>query len=102
MQRNTIVNSTALGYQRQIALSLIGDFINGKRDASDVFDSQRLGQYLAVIDTWGAWHGLAWNNWRWYYNPHTAKLEPIQSDVNVSPAKHSLMMKPPSHYFFTQ
>ncbi|WP_114787286.1 CotH kinase family protein [Vibrio tetraodonis] len=99
LQRNTIVNSTALGYQRQIALSLIGDFINGKRDASDVFDSQRLGQYLAVIDTWGAWHGLAWNNWRWYYNPHTAKLEPIQSDVNVSPAKHSLMMKPPSHYF---
>ena len=31
--------------------------------------------------------------------PHTAKLEPIQSDVNVSPAKHSLMMKPPSHGF---
>ncbi|NOH70927.1 hypothetical protein F0225_06180 [Vibrio pectenicida] len=99
LQRNTILSSTALGYQRQIALSLIEGFINGKFSASDVFDTQRLGQYLAVIDTWGAWHGLAWNNWRWYYNPHTAKLEPIQSDVNVSPAKHSLMMKSPSHFF---
>lgn len=99
LQRNTILNNQALNFQRQIALSLIGDFINGKLSADQVFDSKRLGQYLAVIDTWGAWHALAWNNWRWYYNPHTAKLEPIQSDVNVSPAKHSLVMKSPSQFF---
>ena len=78
LQRNTIVNSTALGYQRQIALSLIGDFINGRLDASDVFDSKRLGQYLAVIDTWGAWHGLKVEQLALVLQP------PIQQSLNLS------------------
>lgn len=99
IQRNTVLKNTALGYQRQIALTLLSGFINGKLAASEVFDAKRVGQYLATVDAWGAWHALAWNNWRWYYNPHTAKLEPIQSDVNISPAKHSMLAQSPSQQF---
>ena len=85
--------------QRQIALSLLNDFIDKKRSASDVFDAKRLSQYLATVDLWGAWHALTWNNWRWYYNPHTAKLEPIQSDVAVTPAAHIWLMRPTESSF---
>ena len=96
IQKKTVMGKEALAMQRQIALTLISDFIDGKRSASDVFDTKRIGQYLATVDIWGAWHALTWNNWRWYYNPHTAKLEPIQSDVLVSPARHTWLMKPPT------
>ena len=61
-----------------------------------MFDAKKLGQYLATVDVWGAWHALTWNNWRWYYNPHTALLEPIQSDVAVTPAEHIWLMQAPS------
>ncbi len=96
LQRKTILKNSALRKQRQIALSLLNDFFSGKRPASDVFDPVKLGQYLATVDSWGAWHALTWNNWRWYYNPHTARLEPIQSDVAVTPAKHIWLMRAPS------
>ncbi|OBU17195.1 hypothetical protein CTM88_05120 [Photobacterium aquimaris] len=96
IQQKRISRKLELNYQRQLALTLLSDFINGDRSASDVFDSQLLGQYLATVDVWGAWHALTWNNWRWYYNPHTAKLEPIQSDVAVSPSRHQLLIRPPS------
>ena len=88
IQRTSVLRDPELNRHRMIALSLISDFFEGKRVASDVFDYEKLGQYLASIDVWSAWHALSWNNWRWYYNPVTAKLEPIQSDVAVTPAKH--------------
>jgi len=96
LQKQTILKNSSLGKQRQIALQLVADFLAGNRRASDVFDPKRLGQYLATADLWGAWHALIWNNWRWYYNPHTALLEPIQSDVAISPAPHHWLMQPPS------
>ncbi|WP_241652105.1 hypothetical protein [Pseudoalteromonas phenolica] len=99
LQRGTILGNPALSQQRQIALALLDDFLNKKRPASDVFDAKKMGQYLATVDLWGAWHALTWNNWRWYYNPHLAKFEPIQSDVAVTPAKHHWLMTPPSHDF---
>ncbi len=99
LQRGTILGNPALSQQRQIALALLDDFLNKKRPASDVFDAKKMGQYLATVDLWGAWHALTWNNWRWYYNPHLAKFEPIQSDVAVTPAKHNWLMTPPSHDF---
>ncbi|KEI72852.1 CotH kinase family protein [Endozoicomonas elysicola] len=98
IQRKKILKKEEMARQRLIALALISDFINDKRPASDVFDVEKLGQYLATVDIWGAWHALTWNNWRWYYNPHTARLEPIQSDVAVSPARHFWLMKQPSKH----
>jgi len=96
LQKKTVLKNSSLGNQRQIALQLVADFLSGKRQTSEVFDPVRLGQYLATADIWGAWHALIWNNWRWYYNPHTALLEPIQSDVAISPAPHHWLMQPPS------
>jgi len=100
IQKKTILKNNALANQRQIALQLVDDFLSGKRLPSEVFDVTKLSQYLATVDLWGAWHALTWNNWRWYYNPHTALLEPIQSDVSVSPAAHHWLMQPPTSHVF--
>ncbi len=100
LQKKTVLKNNALANQRQIALQLVDDFLSGKRLPSEVFDVTKLSQYLATVDLWGAWHALTWNNWRWYYNPHTALLEPIQSDVSISPAAHHWLMQPPTSNVF--
>ncbi len=99
LQNKKVMENDSLRAQRSIALSLLNEFIDGQRSASEVFDHRRLGQYLATVDLWSAWHALTWNNWRWYYNPHTAKLEPIQSDVAISPALHYWQIKSPTQSF---
>jgi len=45
-----------------------------------VFNVKILGRYFAITDLWGAGHGTAWHNIRFYYNPITALLEPIAYD----------------------
>lgn len=98
-QQNAAISDPSLNQQRKIALTLLSDFLNRRRSASDVFDSRKLGQYLATVDLWSAWHALSWNNLRFYYNPHTAKLEPIQSDEALSPVPDKILLQPVSAQF---
>ncbi|MCB9293903.1 MAG: right-handed parallel beta-helix repeat-containing protein [Lewinellaceae bacterium] len=46
----------------------------------DAFDLLRLARYYALCDVLNAYHGIAWHNQRFYYNPVTAKLEPFGFD----------------------
>ncbi len=55
----------------------------GKRPASEVFDVEAMGRFLAQSDLWCAPHGLIWHNLRFYYDPVTARLEPIAYDSDV-------------------
>ena len=98
-QQNAAISDPSLNQQRKIALTLLSDFLNRRRSASDVFDSRKLGQYLATVDLWSAWHAFSWNNLRFYYNPHTAKLEPIQSDEALSPVPDKILLQPVSAQF---
>jgi hypothetical protein len=98
-QQSDAINNPSLNQQRKIALTLLSDFLNGRRSASDVFDSRKLGQYIATVDLWSAWHAFSWNNLRFYYNPHTAKLEPIQSDEALSPVPDKILLQPVSDQF---
>ncbi|QUM74851.1 CotH kinase family protein [Moritella sp. 24] len=98
-QQSDAISNPGLNQQRKIALTLLSDFLNQRRSASDVFDSRKLGQYLATVDLWSAWHAFSWNNLRFYYNPHTAKLEPIQSDEALSPVPDKILLQPVSTQF---
>jgi hypothetical protein len=62
------------------AVGLMRGFLNGKLSADDVFDVELMGKFLAINDFWGESHGLIWHNLRYYYNPISAKLEPIGFD----------------------
>ncbi|SGY99045.1 Putative uncharacterized protein [Moritella viscosa] len=98
-QQRDAISDPSLNKQRKIALTLLSDFLNQRRKASDVFDSRKLGQYIATVDLWSAWHAFSWNNLRFYYNPHTAKLEPIQSDEALSPVPDKILLQPVSAQF---
>ncbi len=72
--------SPALQAQRDAAIGLLRGFWDGKLTASEVFDMEAMGKFLALSDLWDAPHGLIWHNLRYAYNPVTARLEPISFD----------------------
>jgi hypothetical protein len=62
---------------------LLRGFAQGRLTASEVFDAETLGAYLAISEAFGAHHALRWHNQRFYVNPITLKLEPIAFDANL-------------------
>ncbi len=75
-----IVNSPSLKNQFEIAQNLLYQYKHGLRSAEEIFDIKRMAKFYAICDALNAYHGLAWHNQRFYYNPITAKLEPIAFD----------------------
>lgn len=63
------------------ALGLLQAFQRGERTVREVFDLDQLGRFFALSDLWGAAHTTRWHNIRFYYNPITARLEPIGFDA---------------------
>ncbi len=72
--------SPALRAQRNTATGLLGGLWSGDLTAPEVFDMETMAKFLALSDLWSAPHGLIWHNLRYYYNPVTARLEPISFD----------------------
>lgn len=62
------------------ALSLLEQYRQGDKSAEELFDLPLLAHYYAGCDLFNAYHGIVWHNQRFYYNPITAKLEPIGFD----------------------
>lgn len=73
-------SSPMLSAQRDTAVGQLRGFVTGELAAPEVFDMERMGYFLALSDLWNALHGLDWQNLRYYFNPVTARLEPIAFD----------------------
>jgi hypothetical protein len=73
------------GHPRQAALmrSMIRAFQLNTLPASDVFDPEAMGRFLAISELWGVWHGTEWGDMRFYLNPYTLKIEPISNEPDV-------------------
>jgi hypothetical protein len=82
-RESVIEGSAVLSEQLRFASGLLRGHVRGTLPAAQVFDVERLGTFLAVVDFWGAWHAALWNQLRFYYNPITARLEPIAYDANI-------------------
>jgi len=78
-----IAKSEQLSKNYRTAVGLLRGFVDGYLTASETFDSELMGRYLAVARLWGADHGVIWHNQRFYFNPVTARLEPIGYDVST-------------------
>lgn len=78
-----IAKSTRLKKDFKIAVGLLRAFESGEMAPSEVFDAELMGRYIAVSELWGSWHSFSWRNLRFYYNPITAKLEPIGYDPDI-------------------
>jgi hypothetical protein len=78
-----IAESDYLSGQYEIAEGLLRGFVQGSLPASEVFDAEQFGQYLAIADLFGSWHSTSWSNMRFYLNPVSMRLEPIVFDATL-------------------
>ena len=60
---------------------LLTSYLQNELSLSEVFDVPLLAKYNAICNLLGANHALIWHNYRFYYNPISAKLEPIGFDA---------------------
>jgi hypothetical protein len=64
----------------QQAKSKLQAYLDGQAKLSDVFDVEKLAKYYALMEISHAYHAQQMTNIRFYFNPLTAKLEPIGFD----------------------
>ena len=83
-----IAESPALQTDFATAVGLLRGLLAGKLAPTDVFDMTLMARFMAVCEVWRTHHPLAWHNMRFYYNPLTARLEPVGFDGNVQAVIH--------------
>ena len=91
---NKVDESPSLSKQRETAVNLLRGFQERKLSGSQVFNAEKTGKFLALSHLWGAEHGLSYADINFYYDPITAKLEPIGLD-----AKPNQTPLNPQNYF---
>ena len=72
-----------LSAQRERAIGLLRALQSGELEAYDVFDAETYGRFLALVDLWGATQAASLVNLHYYYNPTSARLEPIGFNANA-------------------
>ena len=72
----------ALQQQAERATALLRGLQSGELAASDVFDAEQYGHFLAMVDLWGADQALSPINLRYRYNAVADRLEPIAMNGN--------------------
>jgi hypothetical protein len=77
---NRTVSTPDMLKQFEIAQNLMKLYREWGHPLHDMFDIEKLARFLALIDVTQGYHGLAWNNLRFYYNPVTCTLEPVAFD----------------------
>ena len=77
---NKTISDTTLYNQFLEAQNLLLQYKNRNKTVSEIFDIDKLAKYFALIDLTQSYHGFAWHNQRFYYNPVIGLLEPIAFD----------------------
>jgi hypothetical protein len=81
---NRTVNNKTLFSEYLIAQNLLYQFKNDLKPLSEIFDTRKLAKFYALLDITKAYHGFAWHNVRFYYNPVICRLEPVAFDLYTS------------------
>jgi hypothetical protein len=98
-QTGHIESDPTLRSQRDAAVGMLRALWTGDRTAVEVFDLDAMGDFLALTDLWNAVHGLIWHNLRYYYNPITARLEPIAFDADALAGRNETLGLPQSAFY---
>lgn len=75
--------SPTLSADLAASTALLRAFVEEKVTASQAFDEELLGRFLAVCELWSSLHAVRWHNLRFYFNPVDRELEPIGFDGNL-------------------
>lgn len=79
-KQNRTYKSEALRKQFHTAQNQMQRYRNGDNEVSEYMNIDQMAKYIALIDLFQGYHGLAWHNQRFYANPVTTVLEPIGFD----------------------
>ena len=70
----------------EIAFSKLNKLKERETSINDIFDIEKWATFFAVIDLSNSYHGSLPKSVKLYYNPVTAKFEPIGFDAHYNPA----------------
>lgn len=79
-----VSKSPNLSADLDVAIGLMRGFMDRMLGPRDVFDLELMARFVAIVEIWNAHHALSWHNMRFYYNPLTARLEPVGFDAHLS------------------
>lgn len=79
-KKNRTHKSATLHEQFLVAQSNLNKYKNLESDPNNYVNLEAFAKYIAILDLGNVDHAQAWHNQRQYYNPVTAKLEPILYD----------------------
>lgn len=82
-RRSKMLETPELAANMNDAQSLLRSFVEGRLSASQAFDSELMGRFLATCEIWRAYHAVRWHNMRFYFNPYVRKLEPVGFDASL-------------------
>lgn len=77
-----IAEDPALSAQKDKAIGLLRGLQSGELPASEVFDVEKYGRFLALTDLWAATQSTSLVNLRYYFNPESGLLEPVGFNGN--------------------
>lgn len=89
-----VKGDSLLKAQFEAAKALFYQFQFGEKTTSEVFDVALLAKFYAITDITRGYHNLIWHNLRFYYNPVTARLEPIGFDGFSEGGNFSFIHRP--------
>ena len=78
-----VLQNETLHQYFKLSKNLLSDLRNGNKTIDQVFDVKELAMQNAILNLFGATHGVYAINVRFYYNPITSKLEPLAFDGNA-------------------
>lgn len=78
--KKQVFSDSVLRYQFIKAQDLLYAYQQDKKLPKEVFDLEKMAQYIALCDLTDAYHGLTWHNIRFYFDPDSERLEPIAYD----------------------
>ena len=79
-KENRTANSQTLLSEFEIAQDLMLMYKSWEYPVNKIFDIEKLAKYFALINVTQGYHGIAWHNQRFYFNPVLCVLEPIAFD----------------------
>jgi hypothetical protein len=77
--KKNLASEKAIDYV-EYAMDLFSRIYRNEIDISEGFDLRLWSSLYVIRDLFAAWHGQMHHNMRYYFNPVTAKLEPIPLD----------------------
>ncbi len=80
-QIDTHVRGSAEFAQFQKAVTLLESFRRSEKSASEVFDIEQMAKLMAIRAFFGSLT-FDWRNMKFYFNPVTARLQPVDQEVH--------------------